>query len=79
MRHPSRRLRLLAEAHAERRIGGELRLEQLDRDLASESHVGPGMDVGHAAAADEGANAVPTREHASVIVHGVSDSSRLVA
>jgi hypothetical protein len=72
MRHARGRLRLLAEAHAERGVGGELRLQQLDGDLPSEARVGADVHVGHATPPDEGAHAVTSREHASFIVHGAS-------
>ena len=64
VRHPRGGLRLLTEAHAERGVGRELRLQQLDRDLAPEAGVGADVHVGHAAAPDEVADAVATREQA---------------
>jgi hypothetical protein len=69
MGHTGRRLRLLAEAHAERGVGGELRLQELDGHLTAESGVGADVDVGHSAATDECTHAVSSREHASFIAH----------
>ena len=75
VRHSCRGLRLLAESHAERRVGRELRLEELDGDLAAEPRVGPDVHIGHAAATDECTHAVAPREYASFIAHRAAPST----
>jgi hypothetical protein len=52
VRQPRRRARLAQEALARRRLGGQRRRQQLDRDGAVQRHVARQEDDAHAAAAE---------------------------
>ena len=55
------RARLAVEALAQRRVGGELRGQDLDRDRAIEPRVARLVDLAHAAGADGGVDAIRTK------------------
>ena len=69
------RQRLAAEPLDERLVARVLRVEDLERDLASELGVLGEVDVGHAADADAPDDLVAAREH--LRQRGVTDARRV--
>ena len=69
MRHAGGGLGLQPEARAEGGIGGELALEDLDRDLASEGDVLAAVDAGHAATPDQLVDPIAVGQHARLHRH----------
>ena len=72
VRHPRRFLRLFTEQDAEARVGGEGRLQELDRNAPSEAGVGADVDIRHATAPDEITELVSASKQAGTFSHVLS-------
>ena len=72
VRHAGRRLRLEAEARAERVVVREVAPEHLDRHDPAEGQVVAPVDARHAASTDGLIDAIAPRKHARLSCHGHS-------
>ncbi len=72
VRHLGRVLRFPAETSAERRVIGQRRFEQLDRDTSTEAGVHADVHVCHATAPDELTNLVAASQQAHALCNAFS-------